>query len=108
MTTNSNGTPHPIAFGLRWTQGNKRHLHSYLGKLFAGDWAMGKCHHMLFDRHFIWVTDCYAARFLLSYDKSNQAVQHLKMHIMGWDVDIVHWTNNYLVNANYWSCLNED
>ncbi len=108
MTTNSNGTLHPIAFGLQRTQGNKRHLHSYLGKLFAGDWAMGKCCHMLFGCCFIWVTDCYAARFLLSYNGSNQAIQHLQMHIMGWDVDIVHRTNNYLVYANYWSHLNED
>jgi hypothetical protein len=69
---------------------------------------MGKCCHMLFGCHFIWVTDCYAARFLLSYDGSNQAVQHLQMCIVGWDVDIVHRTNNYLVNADYWSCLNED
>ncbi len=107
MTTNSNSILHPVTFGLQRTQGKERHLHSYLGELFAGDWAMGKCRHMLFGCHFIWVTDCYAARFLLSYDGSNQAVQHLQMRIMGWDVDIVHRTNNYLVDANYWSCLNK-
>jgi hypothetical protein len=27
------------------------------------------------------------------------------MRLIGWDVDIVHWRNNHLVDANYWLCL---
>ncbi len=90
MTVTSKGTLHLVAFGSWQTRGNKPHLHLYLGKSFAGDWAMGKCCHMLFRHCFIWVTDSYAAWFLLSYNGSNQAVQCLQMHIMGWDVDIIH------------------
>jgi hypothetical protein len=45
---------------------------------------------------------------LLSYDGSNQAVQCLQMRITGWDVDIMHRTNNCLANADYWSKLNAD
>ncbi len=30
------------------------------------------------------------------------------MHLMGWDVDIVHRTNDHLVNADYWSRLESD
>jgi hypothetical protein len=66
---------------------------------------MTKCRHMLFGHRFIWVTDCYTTRFLLSYDSGNQAVQRLQMRIIGLDVDIVHWANNYLTDADYWSRL---
>jgi hypothetical protein len=44
----------------------------------------------------------------MSYDGANQAILCLQMRLMGWDVDIVHRTNNYLGDANYWSCLNAD
>jgi hypothetical protein len=57
MISTSNGTLYLVAFGSRQTCGNESHLHSYLGEIFAGDWAMGKCRHMLFGNCFIWVTD---------------------------------------------------
>ncbi len=108
MTSTSKGTLHPVAFGSWQTCGNEPHLHLYLGEIFAGDWAMGKCCHMLFGHCFIWVTDCYAAQFLLSYDCGNQAVLCLQMRIIGWDVDIIHRAHYYLTNTNYWSRLNFD
>ncbi len=108
MTSTSKSTLHPIAFGSWLTRGNESHLHLFLGEIFAGDWAMGKCCHMLFGHCFVWITDCYAAWFLLLYDSGNQAVQHLQMRIMGWDVDILHWAIDYLANANYWSRLDSD
>ncbi len=43
MTPTSNGTLYPIAFGSWQTRGNEPHLHSYLGEIFAEDWAMSKC-----------------------------------------------------------------
>ncbi len=51
---------------------------------------------MLIGHPFIWVTDCYAAQFLLSYDGGNQAVKR---------VDMVHQANDYLIDADYWSQL---
>jgi hypothetical protein len=54
------------------------------------------------------VTDCYAVKFLLLYNGTNQAILRLQMRLMGWDVDIVHRTNDHLVDANYWSRLNAD
>jgi hypothetical protein len=61
MTLTSKGTLYPVAFGSWQTHGNEPHLHSCLGEIFAGDWAMSKCWHMLFRHCFAWVTDCYAA-----------------------------------------------
>jgi hypothetical protein len=77
MTLTSKGTLYPVAIGSRQTCGNESHLHLYLGEIFAGDWAMGKCCHRLFRHCFFWVMDCYADWFLLLYNGGNQAVQHL-------------------------------
>jgi hypothetical protein len=49
---------------------------------------MNKFRHMCYGRCFVWVTDCYAVKFILSYDGANQAILHLQMRLMGWDVDI--------------------
>ena len=63
---------------------------------------------MCYGCRFVWVTDCYAVKFLLSYDGANQAILRLQMRLMGWDVDIVHRTNDYLVDADYWLRLDSD
>ncbi len=59
-------------------------------------------------RRFLRVTDCYAVKFILSYDGTNQAILRLQMQLMGWDVDIVHRHNKHLVDTNYWSRLDAD
>ncbi len=106
MTKDGGGILHPVAFGSRRTRGNEKRLHSYLGEGFAGDWAINKIRHMCFGRRFVWVTNCYAAKFILLYDGSNPAILRLQMRLMCWDVDIVHRTNKFLVDADYWSRLN--
>ena len=45
-------TLHPVAFGGRRCRGYETRLHSYLGEGFAGDFAINKCRHMLFDTQF--------------------------------------------------------
>jgi hypothetical protein len=106
MTKDGGGILYPVAFGSRRTRGNEKRLHSYLGEGFAGDWAINKICHMCFGRRFVWVTNCYTAKFILSYDGLNPAILRLQMHLMCWDVDIVHRTNKFLVDADYWSRLN--
>jgi hypothetical protein len=81
---------HPVAFGARRCRGNEVRLHSHLGEGFSGDWAMNKCCHMLFGQCFVWTTDCYTIKFILSYDSANPAILRLQMRLMCWDVDIVH------------------
>jgi hypothetical protein len=68
---------------------------------------MNKVRHMCYGHQFVWVTDCYAVKFIMSYG-ANQAILCLQMHLMGWDVDIIHRINDYLADANYWSRLNAD
>jgi hypothetical protein len=70
MTKDSTTVLHPVCFG----GGNEVWLHLYLGKVFASDFAMNKCRHMLFGQRFVWITDCYVAKFFLSYGGANPAI----------------------------------
>jgi hypothetical protein len=108
MTKSSSAILHPVCFGARRSCGNEVRLHSHLGKGFAGDYAINKCSHMVFGQRFVWVTNCYAIKFILSYEGGNSAILHLQMRLMCWDVDIVHRPNTKLVDANYWSRLGMD
>ncbi len=105
MTKDSSAVICPVAFGSQRCHGNDVRLHSHLGEGFAGDWGINKSHHMLFGQRSMWVTDCYAIRFILSYDGNNPAILSLQMRLMCWDVDIVHQNDSHLTNANYWSWL---
>jgi hypothetical protein len=108
MTKDSSAVLCPVCFGGWKSRGNEVRLHSYLGKLFAGNYGMSKCRHMLFGQRFVWVTDYYAAKFVLSYDGTNPAILRLQMRLMRWDVNIVHRPDVKLVDANYWSRLGVD
>jgi hypothetical protein len=108
MTKLSTAVLHPVAFGSRRCCGNKVRLHSHLGEGFSGDYAMNKCHHYLFGQRFVWVTNCYAIKFILSYNGANHAILHLQMRLMGWDVNIVHRNDHYITDADYWLRLGAD
>ncbi len=108
MTKDSTAVLHPVAFGARRCRRNEVRLYSHLGEGFSGDWAMNKCRHMLFGQRFVWMTDCYAIKFILSYDGANPAILCLQMRLMCWDVDIVHRNDHYIADADYWSRLGTD
>jgi hypothetical protein len=108
MTKDSSAFLCPVCFGGWKSRRNEVQLHSHLGEIFAGDYGMNKCRHMLFGQHFVWVMDCYAPKFVLSYDGANPAILCLQMHLMCWDVDIVHRPDVELVDADYWSPLGVD
>ncbi len=74
MTKDSTAMLHPVIFGCCRTRGNEKRLHSHLGEAFAGDVAINKCRHMCFGQQFVWVTDCYALKFVLSYDGKDPAI----------------------------------
>lgn len=101
MTKDSSATVRPVVFGGRQCSGNEICLHSHLGKCFAGDWAINKNRHMLFGQRFVWVADCYAARFILSYDGNNPAILRLQMRLMCWDVDIGYRNDIHLTDVDY-------
>jgi hypothetical protein len=108
MTKALSATVRPVAFGGQRCRGNEVRLHYHLGECFSRDWAINKNRHMLFGQRFVWVTDCYATRFILSYDGNNPAVLRLQMRLMCWHVDIVHQNDTHLADADYWSRLGAD
>ena len=108
MTKDSKAVLYPICFGARKCRGNKVRLHSHLRKCFADNYGINKVRHYVFGQLFVWATDCYAVKFILSYDGGNPAILHLQMHLMCWEVDIIHRPDNKLIDAVYWSCLGMD
>jgi hypothetical protein len=105
MRKTSSAILHPVAFGCQQTRGNKKRLHSHLGEGFSGDWSIKECRHMCFGQRFTWVTNCYAIKFILSYDSRNPAILRLQMHFMCWDMEIEHRNDNWLNNVDYFSRL---
>ncbi len=90
LATTNGRVLYPVAFSGQHARGNTKFLHSCLGNAFCSDYAMNKFRHMCWGLRFVWVTDCYAVKFILSYDGTNQAILQLQMRLMGWDVDIIH------------------
>jgi hypothetical protein len=64
--------------------------------------------HYVSGQRFVWVTDCYTVKFLLSYEGGNPAILCLQMRLMCWDVNIIHRPDSHLVGADYWSRLGAD
>jgi hypothetical protein len=108
MTKDSTALLHPVTFGCCRMRGNKKRLHSHLGKAFAGDVAINKCHHMCFGQRFVWVTDCYALKFILSYDVRNPSILCLQLQFMCWDMIIKHRNDVCLTNVDCFSRLGAD
>ncbi len=108
MLKGSKSILRPVCFEAQWTCSNEVWLHSHLGKGFSGDYAINKCRQYALGQRFVWVTDCYAIKFILSYGGGNPAILHLQMRLMCWDVDIVHRPDSELIDANYWSRLGAD
>jgi hypothetical protein len=108
MTKDSKAILHPVCFGARCTRGNEVRLHSHLVEGISGDYAVNKCRSYVFGQSFVWVTDRYAIKFILSYEGGNSAILHLQMRFICWDIDIVHRLELELVNADYWSRLGVD
>jgi hypothetical protein len=101
-------TLHPVAFGCRRCRGNEVSLHSHYGEGFALDWAINKNRHMVFGLQFTAITDCYALRFIFSYDGNNPPLLRLQMRLMCWDMTIVHRPGTLLSLPDYLSRLGAD
>lgn len=108
LLPNSKLTLHPVAFGCRRTRGNEVRFHFHLGEAFSGDWAINKVRHLIFGMIFTWITDCYALRFILSYDGNNPALLQLQSRLLCWAMVIVHRPGSELGPADFLSRLAAD
>ena len=57
---------------------------------------------------FTWITDCYAVKFIMSYDGPNPVILRLQMRFMCWAMTIVHRKAAHLTDAYYFSRLGAD
>ena len=95
-------------FGSRRSRGRESSLHSHLGEGFALDWGINKCRAKLWGVKFTAITDCYALRFILSYDGPNAVILRLQMRLMLWAMDLYHRNAKYLITPDYLSRLGAD
>ena len=58
---------------------------------------------MCFGQPFIWVTDCYAIKFILTYQGMNPTILRLQMQLICWAMEIVHQPDIFNVDTDYWS-----
>ena len=98
----------PISFAARRCRGREAKLHSHLGEGMALDWALNKFRARLWGRRFTAITDCYGLRFIMSYDGDNPVILRLQMRFMLWAMDLHHRTNEWLVDADYFSRCGAD
>jgi hypothetical protein len=105
MTKDLTTLLHLVTFGCCHMRGNEKLLHSHLGKAFSGDVAINKCRLICFGQQFIWVTDCYALKFILLCDGRNPLILCLQMQFLCWDMIIKHRNNICLTDADYFSRL---
>ena len=90
-------------FGSRATKGREKFLHSHLGEAFALDWAIHKDRSKLWGIRFTALTDCYALRFILSYDGTNPVLLRQQMRFQLWAMDLYHRSGFLMVLPDYFS-----
>lgn len=98
----------PVNFCARRTRGMEPRLHSHLSEGYCSDWGINKNRTRLFGQRFTLITDCYAMRFILTYDGNNPVILRMQMRFMIWSLDIVHRANPHLIDADYFSRLGAD
>jgi hypothetical protein len=103
-TTLNPGRLQPIV----WKEGSSSSWTNHPRGSSNSDYAINKCRHMCFGQRLTWVTNCYALKFVLSYDGCNSAILCLQMRFMCWDMDIEHRNDFHLVDTDYWSRLGTD
>ena len=93
-------------FGSQRARGREADLHSHLGEGFSLDWAINYNRAKLWSVRFAATTDCYALRFILSYDGPNPVILRLQMILMVfWAMDLYHTTGMATFYFTQINCL---
>ena len=95
-------------FGSRKARGRESTLHSHLGEGFCLDWAINRNRSKLYGTRFSAITDCYALRFILTYDGPNPVILRMQMRFMLWAMDLYHRVARFLATPDYFSRLGAD
>jgi hypothetical protein len=95
--------PSPREIPIMWRHIAALEKLGHIRQIHGGGWR-----HMCFGQRFVWLTDCYALKFILSYDGKNPAILQLQMRFMCWDMIIEHRNDVCLTDADYFSHLGAD
>ena len=79
-------------------------LHSDLGKVSIGCYALNKSQHYFWGICNAWITDQFVVKFLFPYDGSNGPICRPQIQIMMLHMDIIHNNALWIVDASYMSC----
>ena len=90
----------PIAFGSRACTDMERKLHSFLGEVASGRWAISQNKRFLWGCHFYWLCDCSAVKEVIEYEGAISYVCRWSQELLGYHFDIVHRHNRMMVDVD--------
>ncbi len=90
----------PIAFGSRACTDMERKLHSFLGEIACGRWAIGQNRRFLWGCFFYWMCDCSAVKEVLHYEGSISYVCRWSQELLGYHFACVHRSNRMMMDVD--------
>ena len=90
----------PIAFGWQACTDMERRLHSFLGEIACGQWAIGQNRRFLLGCLFYWMCDCSAVKEVLEYEGSISYVCRWAQELLGYHFSCVHRSNRMMANVD--------
>lgn len=90
----------PVAFGSRSCTDMERKLHSFVGEVACGRWAIGQNRRFLWGCHFYWMCDCSAVKEILEYDGSISYVCRWAQELLGYHFSCIHRCNKMMIDVD--------
>lgn len=90
----------PIAFGSRACTDMERKLHSFLGEIACGRWAIGQNRRFLWGCYFYWMCDCSAVKEVLEYDGSISYICRWAQELLGYHFACIHRSNKMMIDVD--------
>lgn len=90
----------PIAFGSRSCTDMEKKLHSFLGEVACGRWAISQNKRFLWGCLFYWLCDCSAVREILDYQGSISYVCRWAQELLGYQFACIHRSNKMMIDVD--------
>ena len=90
----------PISYGSRSCTDMERKLHSFLGEVASGRWAISQNRRFLWGTFFYWSCDCSAVKEVLEYDGSISYVCRWSQELLGYHFACVHRNNRMMADVD--------
>ena len=74
----------------------ERKLHSFVGEVACGRWAIGQTRRFLWGYHFYWMCDCSAVKEILEYDGNISYICRWAQELLGYHFSCIHRCNKMM------------